>query len=376
MTLEEANDILNSDNFSTYFKDKFNLYTKLSLIRLRDTFSNHLFIPKDEIYSSISYTKFFSVLFFNKETLLDINQIKLDILNNIPFTVISFKYLEPLEVINEIKNKINENILFLDNKIYSIRELSLMLNLTHASLHHNKTLNKINIKKNARSGNLYYGKDLNANINNILIHSKSESMEKSCEIVHIKKLAEEADVDIKTIYTRLYQKKKIFGVNITLINKDGGLFSYVKKEDFDKVIVNKKYYVETAKIKDTFGFKYCTLSNILKYYSVVYKKEICINNKYIKKETVNKIIKVIDTFKNDFNKYLDDLYNTILKNKTKLYKYSTIIKTLVYHRNKYYLEKCEINLKNGFIDKNSILKILDFIKENTNKYKKSKQQGE
>lgn len=376
MTIEEANESLKVDTYSSYFNVKFNLYTKLSLIRLKETFTKYLFIPKDDLYGNISYSKFFSVLFYNKSNILDINQIKLDIINNVPDIIISFKYLEPLEVVNEIKEKIEEDILFLDNKLYSLKELSVLLNMTTGGIHYNKVLNKINIKKNVYAGNFYYGKDLNTNLTKILQHSKLDTLEKSAKMVHIKKLADKAKIDIETIYFRVGKKQKIFGVNITYFNKDGGIYNYIKKEDFDKILENKKYYIETSKIKDLLCFKDGTLSNLIKYYSIINQKKILINNKYIKKETVNNLVKTISTFKNDFNKYIDDLYVFISENETNDYLYNDIIRTLVYPRRSYFLEKCSIKLNNGFIDKNSVLKILDYVKSNSRIYKKSKQQGE
>lgn len=100
MNIKEVFHILETEKFNTYFNNT-SLYN--SNVNKFKMFFGYFFIPEDEFYKTTSNSLFFIQLITSKK-ILDIEEVKMDIYNKIPDLTLSIKYLEPPEVIKEIKD--------------------------------------------------------------------------------------------------------------------------------------------------------------------------------------------------------------------------------------------------------------------------------
>lgn len=380
MNIKEVFHILETEKFNTYFNNT-SLYNKVMLISLKKCFSEYFFIPEDEFYKTSSNSLFF-IQFITSKKNLDIEEVKMDIYNKIPDLTLSIKYLEPPEVIKEIKDNMKNDIKILKNKIYTPNNLSNIFKISTSAIAMNKFLNQSAIKYN--SSVFWLGDIIIKNINKISQQSKS-CLNVNKDIIPLKVLSNTIYPNkSNNIITRLKKKCRIFGVDLSyaLEEKDKSLKAYfIKNSDFKKIVSNKKYYIKT----DVLRKEFILLSNyeksaIINYYNFIFNKNTCMVSEYIKKETASNIIKIINLYKNDYNGFIDKLYNFINTNKNKFFNIA-IIKNLIprisYCTMDYFNKKIFMVCKNEIVDdkisKKDLLKLLDYLKS---KYKNSIQQGE
>ncbi len=376
MNIKEVFHILETEKFNTYFNNT-SLYNKVMLIRLKKCFSEYFFIPEDEFYKTTSNSLFFIQLITSKK-ILDIEEVKMDIYNKIPDLTLSIKYLEPPEVIKEIKDNMHKDIKLLKNKIYLPNDVSNVLNISKTVITNNKFLNQTAIKY---KGCVFW-------IGDIIIKNLNKISQKSIQCLSVNKDIIPLKELSKLLYSnnsnvlifRIKNKNKVFGVDLsyTLEEKDKSLKAYfIKNSDFKKILDNKKYYIKIdilrKETKTLFNYE---KASIINYHDFIFNKQTCINSDYIKKETVSNIIEIINLYKNDYLGYIDKLYNFINNDKNKFFEIGSIKKLIpslnsmpVASFNKKLSGLYKVEIIEDKISKENTLKILDYLKS---KYKKIK----
>lgn len=368
MTLEEMNKILNTEKFPIIF-NKTTPIIKMKLLKMRKVFSTYFNIPENIIYSNITYFRFFS-LYINNFTVFDINQIKLDILNKMPIINICLKYLEPIEVIEEIKNNIEKDILILNSKFYTSNELTKIFNIVNSAIAHHIVLSKIKIKYSSSKHGFWVGSDINNNLSGKLkVKDEKESIYNNIPIISTSALAKEIKVSNSTILRRIDKKMKIFGIEVEIIDRVCRDV-FIKKEDYNAIIRNKKYYlsIKESGIFDN-NVSNVELSSISSYYKLLYNNDINLKNAFIKKEKASIIKNLIQNIESNFSLYFDNLYNNI--NKSKLNKYS--LKQILFAFGNSGSKKTIIkkfNITSDVITKTMALKILDYMRVSSKRYNK------
>lgn len=368
MNMEEFNFILKNEKFAVDF-NKSGLVNKLRLLKMRSLFSQHFRIPEEKIYSLNTYYKFFS-LYINTYSEFDINEVKLDILNNMSDIDICLKYKEPLEVIEEVKKNLKEDILIVDSKYYTTPELCRIFNLGNESILYGRILSKIKINHNGSRFSMWLGSDINRHIGtNLNIKNSTETKMGKMDIITLSALGKALGISNDLLRTRMNNKYRIFGVELKSIG-DEIKDLYIKKEDYDKILSNKKYYIiakdaeifpigTPAKVKDV----------VVSYYSILYNKYINLNSKYIKKENVLKIRNIIKIRENDFCTYFDNLYDAMEQSENNSYNLNKILSAYGNSKAKKILIEM-FNIKNDCVDKVVALKIMNYLKNISIYYKK------
>lgn len=384
MTIEEVYCILETEKFNSTF-NRISLYHKVLLLKMRKTFSEYFFIPENKIYKSPTYISFFSKILINKE-ILDIEKIKIDIYNKIPDLTLSVKYLEPPEVIKEIKDNMDNDIKILKNRIYTLKEISVVFNVTNAVVSVNKVLSKIAVNKNVKRNSIKFwlGDTISKNLNDIAKQTpKGNNINNNLKTIF--DLSKKIDIPYEVIKDRMKKGDNVFGVNLSYMQHDKNkkdTFYYIKEEDFNKIISNKKYYIKTSDIKKDLKVLGSLLSVLINYYNFIYKKHTRLYHMFIKKETVIKLKEIIDLHNNNTREYINKLYDFIKKEKNSSFKLNFIcgiIPILRFSNKICYnkrIEESGIDIKDGLISKSDTLKLLDYLNTLNIKKRKSKQQGE
>ncbi len=374
MNIKEVFHILETEKFNNYFNNT-SLYNKVMLISLRKSFSEYFFIPENELYKTNTSALFF-IQFITYKKFLDMEEVKMDLYNKTPELTLSVKYLEPLEVIKEIKDNMNNDIKILKNKIYIPNDVSNIFNISKTVITCNKFLNQTAIKY---KGCVFWLGDIIIKNLNKISQKSIQCLSVNKDIVPLKELSKliYPNNSNKIIY-RIKHKNKIFGVDLsyTLEEKDKSLKAYfIKNSDYKKIIDNKKYYIKIDVLrKEINSLSDFERASIINYYDFIFNKQTCINSDYIKKETVSNIIIILNLYKNDYIGYIDKLYNFIYNNKIKFFEIGSIKKLIPslssipkssFNKKISTLYKVEIVDNN--ISKENTLKILDYLKS---KYKK------
>lgn len=379
MNIKEVFHILETEKFSSDF-NKTVLYNKVMLIKLRKSFSEYFFISEDSFCKTNINALFFNNLILHKKN-LDIEEVKMDIYNKIPDLTLSIKYLEPLDVIKEIKDNMNNDIKILKNKIYTANELSNIFNISIPVISNNDFLSRTAIRY--KKSLFWIGEIIIKNLNKISQKSlRCLSVNK--DIVPLRELSKILYPDSRTaLLTRIKNKGKIFGVDLyyTIEEKDKNLKQYfIKNSDFKKILNNKKYYIKTDILRKEYNLlNEYEKTSIKKYHDFIFNKQTCLVSGYVKKETASNIIEILNLYKNNYTGFIDKLYNFINKSKNKFFMFSIINGILPAIRFKFglILEKVftefKIEVENDKISKKDVLKILDYLKSTSYKYKK---QGE
>ena len=377
MTLEEIKVLLEIEKFHPIF-NKCSLITKINLLKMRDFYSNFFNIPSKEIYSKVSYIKFFIKYHNNKEK-FDINNIKLDLINKMPMVNIVLKYHEPIDVIEDVKMNINKtDMVIINNKLYTTNDLAITLGFNIGMINTNLVIQKLSLLdkfKEQSSKTLtkfWLGSDIKNNLNSIIKKTKYINSKDNIRLVDFSK---KIGLPRAMVNDRAKKGYKIFGIELNYNCEGTGSNGYFLKSDLKKVLENKKYYIDLTEYKDLLKeIKSMEEGKILlfSYYKVLYNKNINMGNNYIKKSTLKNYLFIFNLLKESYAKYFDYLYNSILKNEEHEYDLRLVLFS-VYSKKKY--EKYK-KLYGDIIDKHTTLKILDEIKSVSTKYKKSKQQGE
>lgn len=380
MTTNEFKNILKNETFCKDF-DLASTIIKMKLLKMREVFSLSFFIPKDEIYKDPQYVRFF-ICYIKKGIDFNIDNIKLDLLNNIPINTIALKYFEPIEVIEEIKNNIDKDILILNNKFYTYDELAIIFNINNCTVAHNAHLKKSKITcENSRSG-FWSGKDVNDKIGIVLKVKNSDTTTlDGVELIKLTALSENINIPMATLIRRIKNKLKIFGVLTELIQEKDDLSAknrnyYINKDDYKKIIKNKKYYIKID--RNTISNKTmgrATFNGFLLYFNILNNKTLDLNHSYSRKENIVKLKEIEKNYFNNYKLYIDTLYEYIKKSKINTYNYNSIIYITGYYTSKKILNKI-FGIKDNSINKDTVLKILNHVKMGSNKYKNSIQQGE
>lgn len=377
MTLEEIKVLLEIEKFHPIF-NKCSLITKINLLKMRDFYSTFFNIPSKEIYSNVSYVKFF-VKYHNSKAKFDINNIKLDIINKVPIVNIILKYHEPIEVIEDIKININKTDMFIiNNKIYTTNDLVTTLNFNVGMIDKNLIIQNLSLldkfKEHGSKTTIKFwlGSDIKNNLNKIIKRTKGNDTN---DIIRLVDFSKKLGLPRAMVNDRVKKGYKIFGVKLKYSCEGYGLNVYFFKSDLKKALKNKKYYIDLAECKDLIK-EIKSLEEgkrlLFSYYKVLYNKNVNMGNNYIKKSTLKNYLFIFNLAKESYAKYFDYFYNSILENKECVYDLRLVLFS-VYSKNKY--EKYK-KLYGDIIDKNITLKILNEIRSVSTKYKKSKQQGE
>lgn len=377
MTLEEIDEIIKTEKFCTSFY-KSSYLIKVKLINMRDIFSLHFNITKKKLYSDTVYFKFFRH-YINNAPELDIDKIKLDLINKEPSLKLSLKYIEPIEVIEEIKIKMEENILILDSRIYTASELCKIFNMFPSGFMKNPIIQKISYFDKNINSYFWLGKDINNNLGvDLKIKNQKKVIVDKKNLVSLQMLKNSIDIKENTIDSRIKKNLKIFGVKLDIIKKGKDGSHYIKEEDYLSIIKNKKYYISKKESEIFIGLDTNTLSIIRNYYNIFYNKYSNFIGMYIKKDTAIKIKEIVNNYKNNYTLYVDNFYNFIKESDCNVYNYRNIFYAFGYcnKNKKSLLKKLNIEPKMNSIDKNDVLRIMEYLKVTSYKYKKSKQQGE
>lgn len=375
MTLKEVFHILETEKFDNNF-NKTSLYNKVMLIMLRKVFSEYFFISEDNIYKTRTYVIFFNSLICKKEN-INIEKIKLDIYNKIPILTLAVKYLEPIEVIEEIKENIDKDISILKNKIYTSIELSSIFNLHSTTITANKILNKTCIKNNNGSIIFWLGHILHKNLDDIAKNSSLGNM--STNLVPLKKLYKHIDLDPSGIREKIKKGNKLFGVDLTYAyngKSSKSKITFIKKEDYEKILYNKKFYIKIEDVKKEINVVSTTEKAIINnYYDFIYNDKIELREVWVKKETISKLLEIINLYKNRYHSFIDNLYQYIKQHKDKNFIVKDILLILPRTSSLKIIVQ-SFKIENGFITKKDALFLIDQVKASSYNYKKSKQQGE
>lgn len=377
MTLEEIDEIIKTEKFCTSFY-KSSYLIKVKLINMRDIFSLHFNITKEKLYSNTAYFNFFRH-YINNAPELDIDKIKLDLINKEPILKLSLKYIEPIEVIEEIKNKIEENVLILDSRIYTASELCKIFNMFPSGFMKNPLIQKISYFDKKIKSYFWLGKDINNNLGvDLKIKNQKKVVVDKKNLVSLQMLKNNIDIKDNTIDSRIKKKLKIFGVELDIIKKGKDGSHYIKEEDYLNIIKNKKYYISKKESEIFVELDTNTLAIIRNYYNIFYNKNSNFIGMYIKKDTAIKIKEIVNNYKNNYSLYVDNFYNFIKESDCNVYNYRNIFYTFGYcnKNKKSLLKRLNIEPKMNSIDKNDVLRIMEYLKSTSYKYKKSKQQGE
>lgn len=380
MTLEEVLRILKTEEFNKYFNQS-TLYNKVMLLNLRKSFSEYFFIPEDELYKNNTTGLFFVSLIHNKK-ILDIEEVKIDIYNKIPDLTLSVKYLEPPEVIKEIKDNMGNDIKILKNKLYTVNDLSSIFNIAGPTVYLNKFLSRISIKY--KTSIFWIGDVIFKNLNKIS-QQTINCLSVNKDIVPLIELSKILYPDNHTVtLCRIKTNKKIFGVDLSYVveEKDKQLKAYfIKNSDYKKILENRKYYIKTDILRKEYdlltAYEKAAIKN---YHDFIFNKQTCLNNVYIKKETASNIIEILNLYKNSYIGFIDKLYKHIDNINVKFYNLffiRSLIPELSNKHKKYFINKistiCKVKIVNDTITKKDLLNLLEYLKSVDVKYKK---QGE
>lgn len=382
MNIKEVFRILETEKFNRYFNNT-SLYHKIMLIKLRKSFSEYFFIPEDTLYKTNASAVFFINIISNKKN-LDIEEVKMDIYNKIPDLTLSVKYLEPPEVIKEIKDNIDKDIKILKHRIYTPNILVYTFNMSSVSISNNKILCQTAIKH--KNCVFWLGNIISKNLNKIT-QQTTKGLDVNGSLIPLILLNDVLYSKKNVILKRVQKNTKIFGIDLSYILKEKNEKSktyFIKNTDYKKILDNKKYYINMDIIKKELKLltTYESLS-IIKYYKFIYDKDININNVYIKKENASNIMETINLYKNNYTGYLEKLYDFINNSKINLFEINFIKGMVPFLRRMSPIQiNKKINMVNGDIIKNKqiskkdTLKLLEYLKSKSHNYKKSKQQGE
>lgn len=364
MNIKEVFHILETEKFNLYFNNT-SLYHKVMLLKLRKSFSEYFFIPENTLYKTNATALFFINIISNKK-ILDIEEVKMDIYNKIPDLTLSIKYLEPPEVIKEIKDNIDKDIKILKHKIYTPNILAHTFNMYSTTIANNKILSQTAIRHKKCA--IWLGNIISKNLNKIT-QQTMKGLTVNNDIIPLPVLNNILYNKKSTLLKRVQNKNKIFGVDLsyTLKEKDENSKTYyIKYIDYKKILDNKKYYIKIDIIKKEFELiNYEEKLSIIKCYNFIYNKDINLNNDYIKKETAGIIIEMINLYKNNYAGYLDKLYNYL--NNGKIYFLEInfiqgIIPTLRYKSINQLIKKitkvCGNVIKDNQISKEDTLKLI------------------
>lgn len=382
MNIKEVFHILETEKFNKYFNNT-TLYHKIMLIKLRKSFSKYFFIPENTLYKSNASALFFINIIANKK-ILDIEEVKMDIYNKIPDLTLSIKYIEPPEVIKEIKDNIDKDIKILKHKIYTPNILVYIFNMSSVSISNNKILCQTAIKH--KNCVFWLGNIISKNLNKIT-QQTTKGLDVNDNLIPLIILNDALYSKKNVLLKRVRKNTKIFGIDLSYVLKEKNEKSkayFIKNTDYKKILDNKKYYIKMDIIKkDLKLLNHYERLSVIKYYKFVYNRDININNVYIKKENASNIIKTINLYKNNYTGYLEKLYDFINNSKINLFEINFIkgMVPFLRHMSPIHFNK-KINMVNGNIikdnqiSKKDILKLLENLKLKSYKCNKSKQQGE
>lgn len=364
MTMEDYVKILETEKFADGFI-KASFVTRVMLLRMRKIFSISFNIPEDVIYTCQSYVIFFIKYLSNKPE-FDINSIKLDIINGKDILSIALKNFEPIEVIEEIKDNINNDIFILKSKLYISKDLEKIFNIQKATIYLHKILPSIKIKYHDSVQGYWLGSDI---INNLGRDLKVKGVDKI-------KCDDEFNIPLSrlfklcgknTIQNRIRNSLKIFGVIVEYKqteNKD----IYIKEEDFVKIKSNIKYYASLKDNQDILkSINSITLTRLNIYYMVMYGKKLNLISSYIKKENFIKLKNIIELYNTNYKAYMDNLNNHIVNSKNNNYDF----KDMAYLTNNgSRLDRLRrmYNINTDTITKKKLLEILDGTIKKSTKY--------
>lgn len=369
MTLEEVLYILKNEKFDSLF-NKTHFVNKITLIKLKKIFSDYFYIPENEIYNNTPNVRFFIHRLSNKK-MLDIESVKRDIYNKIPINELCVKYTEPPEVIEEIKNNLYNDIEILNSKFYNLNDLAEILKIKRTTLEFNPVLKKIKLKHSDRKCLYWKGSDIIKNLD-IITRYTLNGIDSNKSLLLLKNVIDKIDSDCtEALNFRIRKGYNVFGVNLSYIHRDrkGTKTLYIKKEDFDKILENKKYYVKVKDLLDSKKLDYINKNHgIINYYNFIYKKSTILTHKYIKKDTYFKLKEIGNLYKNNYNGFIDKLCDFIKTEDADFYNINTIYKLVPYLykqtkeiRNSI-LNKYNIKLDNNEISVEDTLFLLNCIK--------------
>lgn len=217
-------------------------YKIICALRIKKLVLKRLLLPEDNYTGKISF-KFLIYLSGIKKD-FDIDAIKLDIINKVPIEEIALMYKEPIEVILEIKEKINIKSPFIvTSKIYNSSELAKHFNKVNTdSITNSKYLQSLSEKSTNEIILWWSGKKINDNYQAIANLFKNGYItidnEKCIDILEASKIL---DISFYTVRNRVTKKQKIFGIILDSIRVDKEGFNQQKIYlSLEKVLLAKK----------------------------------------------------------------------------------------------------------------------------------------
>lgn len=339
--MEEVKSILSRNYTSEYILYK--------LEELKSLFSRRLGININDMYNTNSAISHMIKLIMNKPV-FDLEQIKLDILNNKALEDIAIYYKEPIIVIEEIKDNITKpNYNIVSSKVYLTKELKkifVIKNMSCTSKY--KILKKINLEKQimSRSRTSYWlGKDILDVYDNLV----KSSLKQDTEMYGKEKLITLQDASrllgfkSNTVIQRLLKKDKIMGIELSY-EKAGANVYFLKYNEIMAVKDNIKKYIEVKKITALNKDRTRTQLHIAKtIYKCITNKVLCLSNMYIKKTNAIIFTDILNLFTLDIVEYTKKVKQIIQDSEIKTFKLSDI-KYIIYRSPKYH--QCD---KDGII---------------------------
>lgn len=368
MTLEEAYALLDTVQFPKTMYD-LTLYNRVTLLRLRKVFSLTFNLSEETIYNTDLNLLFF-VKYLNTKKEFDIDKIKLDIIKGENLLTLALRYFEPLDVIEEIKNRIKENNIILNNKLYTASELGVVFNMSRAAIISNKSLIKINSNSERTKIKFWLGSDISNAHLDILHNSRGNDKINinNNTVVSLSKINKLLSDDLKYPMERINKGLKVFGVLIEYEKTTNGKSVYVKEDVYNSIVSNRKYYTNIKTVKDiTNSLDKNTLSSLANYYLILYNKPFNLTFTYCKKESAINFLNIYNTYNKDFRMYIDNVINTIKTKNTKTYNLTTVLSALTLV-SRLKIIKNEFNITTNNVSKSIILKVIEHVMSNFKRY--------
>jgi len=277
---------------------KFNEYTVLSAFRMQSIYSKALHIDSDKVFGTEINIRFLAKISSLKKE-FDINEIKLDILNNMPMIDICMKWKEPESVINEIKENMDKEDFIISSKLYTTSEVAKLFGFNNVgSVSNNPVLVELNEARMKKTNNYWIGKKLLDNYKKIARGFNGNKIIELDNIEYLSLVEASSFLGLKTyiLTNRVIKGAEVFGVKIDLkrnaIGSGRKVLLLCKLEDLKKAKLNKKYYIEHAEFRESNNIDFLKVREIRKIYIEKYNENFSLEGAYIKKEKLARIVEI------------------------------------------------------------------------------------
>lgn len=350
-------------------RKKLSDYTIRRMIDLIPLYSELFCIPADEIYATHDNISFFKS-YTNKKLKFDMEQIKLDIINNVSLTKIALAYKEPLKVIQEIKDNIStENYLLVSSKIYCRDELKDIIGgITLRYTHTYPILDNISLNKRNRPS-FWLGQDIldiKKSIPTTYSGEVSIINEKTTHI-SIKEAAEIIGMSKYSLNRYIQENIDLYGVFIKFKREKAYTRILVNKNDIMEAKNNIKFYISRDEVIKNVTKEHKKIL-IAPFFSSIYNIDVSIKKKFIKKDIAIKIKKLIKYLDSDMEIYRKFLLEELNKSKTKIFYVKNIL-PIIYRGHEPLTYPRWKNALKSTLTKKEVIDVINSIKTYTKKDK-------